>query len=832
MRAPGDLRFDVKRFGMKTLLSGFEQDVRFGIRTLSESAGFTATAVCSLALGIAATTAIFSVIYGVVVDPFPYAHPETLMSIEAWEPQHRGVFRPFTPDHYLDVAEHNHVFQEVAAATTSDVLLSGNRSPERLSGNFTTTNAFEVMGVGPYLGRYIGPLDGGPEAAPVVVLGYKFWQQHFGGDRHVLGTKLRLNDKVRTVVGVMPPRFMWQGADVYLPIVYQRGKVVEGVRYLRVTARLKPGVTAAEADADLHPAIRAMLERDPTYRGEKFNVVLQNFFETHPSRIRKQLWILFSAVSVLLLIACTNVSNLMLARGAARNREMVVRASLGAGRVRIARQLLTESLLIGLTAALVGALLAFGVLHAVVAMIPAGTIPDEARISLNVPVLLFTLAISLLTALLFGLAPAIQSGRTDLAGALRSSGRGLAGSRHEGRLRHILVGAEVALAIILLVGASLVIRTLLKLQDIKLGYEPSKVLSVQIPLTEGRYPSAEARNRFLSTLITRVQSLPGVEQIGMNTFVHPFANWGMSIEATGSTVHDETPVILSQTNSGYQSILHIPLRRGRFFDDQDTDLRRHVAVVNERLAQIYYQSDDVLGRVIRLPQLKGEPIKLADDAFTIIGVTGDIKNVGLKSQNDPEVYVPYTVTGYLETFIHPLLLITAHIPPQNLARAVEQRIHSVDPDQPVMQMETVQKLLDEDDEGFAEPRFSVFLFSVFAALGLALSALGIYGVMNYSVSRQIPSLSVRMALGAQQSNIVRLVLKEALHLLLTGTLAGVVCGLAVTRWLSSLLWGVSPTDPLSFAAVSMLLLAVGFAACLRPTWRACRVDPAAVLRYE
>lgn len=435
-----------------------EQDVRFGIRSLTRSPGFALTAALSLALGIAATTAMFSVIYGIIIDPFPYAHPETLMSIQVREPNHNLVFSPYTPDQYLDIAAHNHIFQALIASTISDVLLTGTVNPERLRGNFVTTNTFQVMGVNPYLGRYIAPADGGATAAPVAVLGYKFWQKHYGGDPNVLGTTLRLNDKVRTIVGVMPPRFMWRGADVYLPIVFHRGAFVEGVHYINVIGRAKPGVTAAEANTDLHPIIQEILSTDPSYRHEQFHVKLYDFYETYPSSIRKQLWILFSAVSILLLIACTNVSNLMLARAGARSREMAVRVSLGAGRLRIVRQLLTESLLLGLASAVLGTVLAFGALYAVVAIIPPGAIPDESKVSLNVPVLLFTLALSLLTAALFGLAPAFQAARTEVAGTLRSTGRGLAGSLSEGRLRKILVAAEVTLAMLLLVGASLVLR--------------------------------------------------------------------------------------------------------------------------------------------------------------------------------------------------------------------------------------------------------------------------------------------------------------------------------------------------------------------------------------
>lgn len=811
------------------LASSFRQDARFGLRSLAQSPGFAITAILSLALGIAATTAIFSVVYGVIIDPFPYAHPETLMSMQVREPDRQLTFSPYTPDQYLDVAQRSHIFKAVIASTISDVLLTGTSNPVRLRGNFVTTNTFQVMGVQPLIGRYITPADGGADAAPVAVLGYKFWQRHFGGDKHVIGTNLRLNDKVRTVVGVMPPRFMWRGADVYLPIVFQRGKVVEGVRYINVIGRVKPGVTAAEEDTDLHPIFEDILSRDPAYHHEKFQVKLYNFYQTYPSSIRKQLWILLTAVGLLLLIACVNVSNLMLARAGARSREMAVRASLGAGRFRIARQLLTESLLLGLTAAALGAVLAFATLRAAVAIIPPGTIPDEAQISLNIPVLLFTLGLSVVTALLFGVAPAFQAARTDVVGALKNAGRGFAGNLHEGRLRKVLVAAEVALAMLLLIGASLVLRTLLKLQNVDLGYQPESILSMQLPLAYNHYATIDARDQFLSEIVERVRSTPAVQQVALNTFVHPFANWGMRVEVPGSARRNQ-PAVFSQVNASYAAVLNIPLKQGRFFTPDEVVLRRHVAFVNETFARIYFNGTSPVGRSLRLPELKDEPFKLADDAFTIVGVVGDVRNVGLEKKIYPEVYVPYTITGYLETFIHPTLLITAQVPPQNLASAITNQIHSVDRDQPVMQVETVQKLLDE--EGFAEPRFSVFLFSVFAALGLALCAVGIYGVVNYSVSRQMQSLGVRMALGAERRHITALIFGEAFRLIVAGVVVGVIAGLIATRWLASLIWGVSTYDPLSFVAVALILFAAGTAACIRPAWRASSIDPMVVLRQE
>lgn len=815
---------------MVRVLGQFWQDVRFGTRSLRQSPGFSITAVLSLALGIAATTAMFSVIHGVIIDPFPYSHPETLMSILVQEPAHNLRFSPYTPDQYLDLKERSHVFDSLIASTISDVMLTGTSNPERLRGNFVTPNSFGVLGVKPQVGRYINTADGDAQATPVVVLGYRFWQRHFGGDPAVIGRNLRLNDKVRTVVGVMPPRFMWRGADVYMPVVFQRGQAIESVRYINIMGRQKAGVTAAQAEADLHPIVQELLSRDPAYRGEKFSVQLQNFYETYPSSIQEQLWILFAAVSLLLLIACVNVSNLMLARATTRSREIAIRSSLGAGGFRIMRQLFTESLMIALASAVVGIPLAIGALHAVVATIPPDTIPDEAEISLNVPVLLFTLAIAVATALLFGIAPALQAARTNLTEALRSSGRGLAGGLRDGRLRKILVAAELSLAMVLLIGASLMIRTLVKLQSVDLGFNPESVLSLTIPLPPSHYKTGEERNLFLSNIVEQVQALPGVQQVALNTFVHPFANWGMRVEVPGSDVHQDRPAILSQINHQYPLVLQIPVMEGRALTAQDVAMKRQTAVVNQTFANLYFKGGKAVGRAFKLPELSQPPINLNDISFTVVGVMKDKRNVGLTREIRPEVYVPYTVTGYIEAAIRPMLLITSQVPPLNLVNAVKDRIRKIDPDQPVMEAKTVARLLDE--WGFAGPRFSVFLFSVFGVLGLLLSAIGIYGTVNYSVSRQMQSLGVRVALGARRRNILAIVLNEMLMLLFAGVVVGAICSVIASRWLKSLIWGVSALDPMSFLAVTCLLIFAGLIACLRPAWRASTVDPMVALREE
>ncbi len=813
---------------MLTWADQFLQDFRFGARNLIRDPGFATSTILSLALGIGATTAIFSVIYGVVLDPFPYSHPETLFSFYANAPDRNFYFFPETPDQYLQVKEENHVFSDLIASTISDVFWTGTGEPLRLRGNFVTVNTFNVMGVKPLLGRYITPGDGKPDATPVALLGYKFWIRQFGGDPHVLGREMRLNDKVRTVIGVMPRRFMWRGADVYLPVVFQRGRFVEDVRNIFIMGRLKPGVTEAEAKTSLHPIFEEMMTRSTGEHATKFRVILNDFYETFPSGIRHSLWILFGAVSLLLLIACTNVSSLLLARAAARRREIAVRASLGAGRLRLIRQLLTESAFIGLSAGVLGALLAYGSLRAILAIVPPNTIPDESEVTLNIPVLFFTLLVSLAAAFLFGLAPALQAGRVDVASALKSAGRGVSGVFGEARIRNIFVVAEVALAMILLVSASLVGRTLLRLEQVQVGTRPENVLTMTIPLPDRRYPTREARNAFFFQLLDGARTIPGLKDIALNQSVHPFVYFGSGVVVPGSSVQSKRGVVVSQISDGYPEMVNVRLLQGRLLTSDDIRAAKQLAVVNEKFAKLFFSSGNAIGETVRLPDLHQAPELLPNDSFEIVGVVSDLHNIGLTRETMPEVYIPFTAGGYVG--LSATLLATASVPVTSLIKPLEAQIHSLDPDQPLMEIRTMRELLDRG--GYAEPRFSVFLFGVFAGLGLLLAVLGIYAVINYSVLRQTQEIGVRMALGAHRLSILSMILSAGAKLLGIGAIVGVAGSLALTHLLRAMIWGVSPFDPLSFAAVTAVMFVIGLLACVRPALRAAQIDPMKALRYE
>jgi putative ABC transport system permease protein len=801
------------------------QDLRFGIRTLARSPGFSLLAILSLALGIMATTAMYSVVHAVILDPFPYKDVDSLMSVQVRGPNEPYGRTWYSTDQFLEIAERSQIFEGVIASTISDVLWTGRGEPQRLRGNYVTTNTFDVMGVPPLVGRGVVPSDGAPGAAPIVVLGHRFWQRQFGGDFGVVGQQLRLNGTMRTIVGVMPQRFMWRGADVYIPIVFERGTVIEGVRQVHLLGRLEPGTTAPMAEQDLRPIIEDMQKREPGQFPPKWRVSLLSFKETFPSSIRETLWVLFGAVGLLLLIACVNVSNLLLSRAAGRHREMAMRSALGAGRGRLIRQLLTESVLLALAGGVLGTALAYGALRAIIALVPRNTIPDESVVEINATVLLFTVAVCLATAIVFGLAPAWQASKTNLVESLKDTGRSLGGGRRQTWLRGTLVVVEVALSVMLLVGASLMLRTLVAMQRADLGIRTERLLTVRVPLPESRYANAADRIAFFRELLDRLHSMPGIRESGLNSGLHPFGGWGVAVTVSGSTVQDDRSILLHQINPGYLKALGITLVAGRLFDEREVDARRQVAIVNQAFLWRYLNGQDGLGRTVRLRDADRPPFELASDSFEIVGVVRDTVNRNLRNEVQPELYVPYTVTARADR-----LAVLTHANPADSLAAIRNAVYAIDREQPLTNVETMDTLLD--DFVFAGPRFSLTLFAVFAALGLTLAVVGVYGVIAHGVTRRTPEIGVRVALGATGAAIVRMVLAGGLKLMAVGLVFGLAASAAAARAMRELVWNISPWDPLSFLAVAAVLVLVGLQACLWPAVRATRIDPAIALRRE
>ena len=809
---------------MLNQLETFLRDIQYGARSLVRSPGFTALAVLSLATGIMATTAIYSVLHAVVLDPFPYKNVDQLMSVRVSNPALRGGRTGYSVDQFLEIADRNTIFEGVIASTISDVLWTGDGDPQRLRGNHGTFNTFDVMGVPPLLGRTPTADDARPGAEPVVVLGFRFWQRQFGGDRGILGRQLRLNDTVRTVIGVMPKRFMWRGADVYVPTTFERGRVVEGVRFVHLLGRLKPGVTEARAEADLRPIIEDLKKREPGQFPETWRVGLLPFTETFPSGITRDIWVLFGAVAILLLIACANVSNLLLSKAAARQREMSVRVALGASRTRLVRQLLTESLLLALGAGAIGSALAYAGLPAILALVPPDTIPDEAEIALNRSVLLFALAVSALTSVICGLAPALHSSRRDLAASMREVSRSLSGSSSQAWVRKSLVVAEVALSVMLLAGSSLLIRTFVAMQRIDLGFQPDRFLTLRIPLPAQHYPDAQRRVAFFEDLLTRVSTVPGVAAVGLNSGLHPLGNMGTAADVVGAPPSAD-PVEVHQVNAGYTAALGIRLAAGRLIAESDVSGRRAVALVNEHFVRARFEGRQPLGQIVRLPRLKERPFDLTSDAFEVVGVVHDTPNAGLANPVMPEIYLPFSLTG-----VSNALVVRTTLDPSSLTRAIAGEVYAIDRSQPVANVKTLEALLAEDE--FSTPRFNVILLSVFAAIGLVLAVIGVYGVMATAVAQQRQEIGVRIALGASSRTIARMVVMRGSRLLVAGLAIGLGGSIVVARLLARQVWNVSAFDPIAFAIVSFVLLAAGLQACVWPALRAARTDPVIALRQD
>ncbi len=801
------------------------KDFRFGARNLAKGRTFTAIALGSLALGIGGSAAMYSVIYAVILDPFPYHDVDRLVSIGYRSPDQRYASAYYSTDQFVELSERATAFEGVIASTVSDVIWTGGGEPQRLRGNHCTMNTFAIMGVPPLIGRVPSEADAAPEAEPVTVLGYKFWQRQFGGDPGVLGRKLQLNDRIRTVIGVMPPRFMWRGADVYLPLLFVRGQTPEGVRAVHALARLKPGVTPAEAKANVQPILEDLARARPGDFPKQWRVDLPDFKESFPSGISNELWILFGAVGLLLLIACVNVSNLLLSKAAYRRREIAIRAAMGAGRGRLMAQLLSESLLLGLGGGALGVAVAAAGLRGIIAMVPPNTIPDEAQIVMNGPVLLFAVAVSVGAALLFGTVPALQMSRGDLINPLKESTRGSTGTRRQRMLRGGLVVGEVALSVMLLVGASLMVRTLMAVQGLRLGFEPERVLLMRLPLSRERYPDQARRVAFLQEALRRIEATPGVAAAGINIGLHPLGAPGSTVQVAGSPQQDNRRVLIHHVSEHYAKTMGIRLAQGRFFTAQEVDARAHLAVVNQTFVRQYLEGGAALGRTIRIAGLRNPPYSLTDDSFQLIGVVNDAVNQISNFTTLPEVYVAYSFSGLADE----LVALSAGRP-EAIDRAVRAQIYSLDGAQPVTGVMPLETALRQ--YVYARPRFNLFLFAIFAGLGLVLALFGIYGVISTSVAQQTREIGIRMALGATFAQVTGTVLRSGLRLLAVGVGVGLAGSLASVRVLSGLVRNVSTFDPWSFAAVAALLFAAGLFASFWPARRAARVDPVTALRDE
>ena len=804
-------------------------DLRYAARGLRKQPAFAALAILALALGIGSATTMFSVIHGVLVDPYPmYAHIDRLVQVvikDPANPRNDGRLY-FQTAEFLDYREQVHSFEDVIGGSFEDVLYTTAEGTEQFAGGLMTPNNFEFLGIRAAIGRTFTPEDVRPGAPAVFVMNHKLWASRFGSDPSLVGKTFVLNGVPTTLIGVMPQRFFKLGADLYLPIVLDRANPAWTRRYFRLQARLRPGVTLAQAEAEVDLVARRLAKVYPDNYPKAFTVRVMCWADSIVGQFKTTLYTLAAAVALLLLISCSNVANMLLARAAAREKEMAVRASLGASRGRLVRQLLAESLLLATLGAALGCVLAHYGLKAIVAAIPLGRIPQEAVIRLNLPVLFFSLGVAVLTAVVFGLAPALQTAKKELVEPLRDSGKGTSGGFRRRRLSSALVVAEVALSLVLMTGAGLLMRSFLNLTTADLGLDPEKVLFARVSLPRARYEAREAKQQFFDQLVARVRTLPGVVTAAVGSTLPPYGGITGEIEVPGTTHEDKWRSISQLVSEDYFATLRLRLLRGRLLSADDVAHARRVAVVNRTFVEKYLPGQEPLGRSVRFKILETAPPRMGDATFEIVGVVADSKNRGIVESPDPEAFLPYAVTGAFDR----TLLVRTLGPPEAMAETVRREAWNVDRGAAVNMTGAVTDYLRRFS--YAEPRLGLVILGAFAALGMVLVAIGVYSLIAYTVARQTHDIGIRMALGAERAHVLRLVLGMGSRLVGLGLAIGIVASLAAARVLSSQLTGVAPHDPLTLAIVSLVVAAAGGAACLFPARRATRVDPMVALRYE
>ncbi|MGB6429502.1 MAG: ABC transporter permease [Candidatus Acidiferrales bacterium] len=812
------------------MLEGLAKDFRYAARMLLKKRGFTAIAIVTLGIGIGASTAMFSVIDNVLLNPFPYKHGNQIVALGIHDTSDTHVNdsrRYFQGPEFIDYAEQTHSFQEEIGGANEDVLYTSAAGTQQFDGGVVTPNTFDFLGVPAMIGRNPTPDDVKPGATPVFAMSYKMWVKFFGQDPSIVGRSFVLNEVPTTLVGIMPPRFTKLGTDLWRPVAMDRADPQLANLYFNFQGLLKPGVTPRQAEAELNGIALRLTQVYPKNYPKQFSVHIIPLADSVVGDFRGTLYALAAAVGLLLLIACSNVANMLLAQATAREKEIAIRAAMGASRWRIIRQLLIESFLLALGGAAVGCLFAYGGIKGIVRAIPDGAIPHESVIGLNVPVLLFTLGIAVATAMPFGLVPALQAAKRDIVEPLKDSGRGVSGGFRRGKLRSVLVVVEVALSLVLLAGAGVMMHTFVKLADADLGFDPTNILVARLPFPKGQYTTAAEKQQFFSALLARLYALPGVVAATETSTLPPYGGIGTTVDIPGKVHTDDWRAIFQVCSEGYFPTLGLRLMRGRLLSNVDVNDARKVAVVNQTLVTKYFGTDDPIGREIiinELATLKPDPV--VDPTFEIVGVTADEKDSGIQDPIRPEIFIPYTITGAYERGI----LVRTSRDPMLLLNPVRDQIWAVDRNVALTLTGSLTDYLKQFS--YSGPRFSLTLLGIFAGVGLVLVALGVYSVTAYTVSRQTHEIGIRMALGAGRANVLRMVMWMGLQLVALGVGVGLLASWGATRAIASQLWNVSPHDPVTLGGVTAVLLVVGCAACYFPARRATRVDPMVALRYE
>lgn len=809
------------------------QDIRYAFRNLGKTPSFALVAIITLALGIGASTAIFSVIDNIMMEPFPYPDAQRFMSVQIHDTERNGPGgrAAFSGPEFLDYVEQNHVFDRVIGNDFEDVLYHSGEGTQHFRASYVTPGTFEFLGMPALLGRVMQPADYEPGAPPVFVLRYKVWVKTFAADPSILNKTFILNDQPRTLVGIMPPRFGWGDADLWIPKKPERATATTAVagafpQYWFLLGHLKPGVSMKEAEADFTVAANRLAKVYPKDYPKHFTVQLESLTNLVVGQFRTTLFIVLAAVGLLLLIGCGNVANLLLARATTREKEFAIRAALGANRSRLIRQLLVESMILALGSALLGTLLAWGGLKSLVALMPQEIIPAEAVIQLNAPVWLFTLGVAVLTALVFGLVPALKAARKDVNEPLRDSGKGTSGGFQHGRLRDAVVVLEVALSLTLLVAAGLLMRSFVALRDVKLGLRPDHVLVARLPLPVDRYKTAAQVAGFYKPLLQRLKALPGVVEATETSTLPPYGGIPSEIEVSSKTHAEKWNALFQLCSEGYFPVLKIQFVDGRPFTEAEVNGARKLAVINQTFVRKYLGNENPIGKQVRITQLEQFEDPVKEPTFEIIGLVADVKNRGLQEPVDPEIWVPYTVTGSAFRGI----LVRTEKEPMTMLNPVEKEIWATDRNVALTLTGTLEGYISQFS--FAGPRFGFFLMTIFGAIGLVLVTIGVYSVLAYTTTRRTHEIGIRMALGAEGSDVLGMVIRMGLRLVGIGVALGLIASVALGRVIATQLWGVSAYDPWTLVSVPLVLFLTGFLACWLPARRASHVDPLVALRYE